>query len=86
MRDLDVDSLTKRLFLYLTGDVIGQFPMNFSDVKPEFMVSVSSNKNVTSGTRKFGYPFHYTIGILTPTDTQHVTPPQHPGPQQPYVS
>ena len=74
------------MILYPIGGVIGQFPMNFSDVKPEFMVSVSSNKNVTSGTRKFGYPFQNTIGILTPTDTQHVTPPQHPGPQQPYVS
>ena len=62
--------------------------MNFSDVKPDFMVQVpnnSGNVSSTSGTRKVGYPFHQNVGILTPRVPQHNIP-YNPGPQQPHVN
>ena len=70
------------------GDVMGQFPMNFSDVKPDFMVQMpnnSGNVSSTSGTRKVGYPFHQNVGILTPRLPQQNIP-YNPGPQQPHVN
>ena len=70
------------------GDVMGQFPMNFSDVKPDFTLQVpnnSGNVSSTSGTRKVGYPFHQNVGILTPRVPQHNIP-YNPGPQQPHVN
>ena len=70
------------------GDVMGQFPMNFSDVKPDFTLQVpnnSGNVSSTSGTRKVGYPFHQNVGILTPRLPQQNIP-YNPGPQQPHVN
>ena len=67
---------------------MGQFPMNFSDVKPDFTLQVpnnSGNVSSTSGTRKVGYPFHQNVGILTPRLPQQNIP-YNPGPQQPYVN
>lgn len=58
---------------WIGGVIGGQFPMNITDIQPDFVISSGSSNSSSEGTRKFGRPdlyhqnYYQNVGILTPT-------------------